>query len=185
MCEIHHQNVHIYFLLHTPTQEKALSAKMQSGLQREIILQKCNFHLCFSLASQNFMAYFWPPAFLLLLLPYIGMHLQKPLMKAICIYTALDQVLTPSQSFSLHANAWVGLWDLLQAQTVFHLLSSHGHMWTCISLHLFLKSRLFLSKVGSGTHSDSQIETGVFWLVVLLTTNNNSEDDRLKPKLKF
>lgn len=36
MCEIHHQIVHIYFLLHTHTQEKALSAQMELGkLQRE------------------------------------------------------------------------------------------------------------------------------------------------------
>lgn len=45
-------------------------------------------------------------------------------MKVIYIYRALDQVLTSSQSSSLHANAWAGLWYLLQAQVVFHLLSS-------------------------------------------------------------
>lgn len=146
MCEMHHQIVHIYFLLHTHTQEKALSAKMESGLQRETIFQRCNFHLCFSLASANFMACFWPLAFLLLLLPYIGTHLQKPLMKVIYIYSALDRVLTSSQGFSPRTNAWAGLWDLLQAQAVFPLLSSHGHMWTYISQHLLLKSSLFCLK---------------------------------------
>lgn len=36
MCETHHQIVHIYFLLHTHTEEKALSAQMELGkLQRE------------------------------------------------------------------------------------------------------------------------------------------------------
>lgn len=45
-------------------------------------------------------------------------------MKVIYIYRALDQVLTFSQSFSLHANAWAGLRDFLQARVVFHLLTS-------------------------------------------------------------
>lgn len=50
MCEIHQQIVHIYFLLriHTHTEEKALSAKMKLGLQRETVSQRCNFHPCFS-----------------------------------------------------------------------------------------------------------------------------------------
>lgn len=142
---MHHQIVHIYFLLHTHTGKGPFCKDgIWATKGNDFSEMQLSPLLFFSLSK--FHGLLLTSSFLLLLLPYIGTHLQKPLMKVIYIYSALDRVLTSSQGFSPRTNAWAGLWDLLQAQAVFPLLSSHGHMWTYISQHLLLKSSLFCLK---------------------------------------